>query len=99
MVAASLANQPVICTLCGLSTSYPLHDAAGQSFCCPACREVSALLASDANGQEEAVVTASEDGAATTTLCLGGLWCTSCGWLIGATLQRSVGVQAAEVSF
>ncbi len=32
-------------------------------------------------------------------LSLGGLWCASCAWLIGETLQRTHGVQSAEVSF
>ena len=99
MVAAPLVNQSVICALCGLSTNYPLQDEAGQNFCCPACREVSVLLASEKNDQTQTTAIASDQELVATTLCLGGLWCTSCSWLIGATLQRSVGVQQAEVSF
>ena len=98
MVATSLVTQPVICALCGLSTNYPLANDMGQLFCCPACREVSALLAKE-DSQTATPVATTTGEVATTTLCLGGLWCTSCGWLIGATLQRSAGVQDADVSF
>ena len=99
MVATSLVGQPVTCALCGLFTNYPLPNDAGQLFCCPACREVSALLAKDGDTQAAGPVATAAEPATTTTLSLGGLWCTSCGWLIGATLQRSAGVQNAEVSF
>ncbi|MEZ4862501.1 MAG: cation-translocating P-type ATPase [Caldilineaceae bacterium] len=99
MVASALANQPITCALCGLSTHYPLQDETGQNFCCPACREVSIILAREAKDSVQATVSAPIQELTTTTLCLGGLWCTSCGWLVGATLQRSAGVQAAEVNF
>lgn len=33
------------------------------------------------------------------TICLGGLWCTSCGWLIGERLRRTPGVHQVDVSF
>lgn len=98
MVATSLVGQPVTCALCGLSTNYPLPNDAGQLFCCPACREVSALLAKESETPATTPVATTAE-LATTTLSLGGLWCTSCGWLIGATLQRSAGVHSADVSF
>ena len=90
----------VSCKLCGLSTTHPILNESGDAFCCPACREVSGLIAGD--GAETAVSTpqtiASSD-CETTTLSLGGLWCPSCAWLIHEGLRRSPGVAEADVSF
>ncbi|MFN8494737.1 MAG: cation-translocating P-type ATPase [Caldilineaceae bacterium] len=94
-----MVEQAVACALCGLPTLYPLPDEAGQLFCCPACRAVSALLATDAKQSAPLAVSGDPTAQATTTLGLSGLWCTSCGWLIGETLQRAAGVQDAAVSF
>lgn len=91
MVAAT-----VDCALCGLPTAHPLPDERGRSFCCPACREVDRLL-QDAAATHPAPGDTAEGTAA--TICLGGLWCSSCAWLIGETLRRTPGVRAAEVSF
>jgi heavy metal translocating P-type ATPase len=112
-----VVNPPVNCALCGLPTAHPIHDAAGAAFCCPACREVSALLEIDGRtgsvgdrpepetGQSRIDRATAEPNAtrntqyATTVLSLGGMWCASCSWLIGETLERAPGVQSAEISF
>jgi len=100
---------PPACALCGLPAAYPILNDAGTAFCCPACREVSALLATDTDGTRinaarrgEPPTGATESATPNTqhvTLSLGGMWCASCSWLIGETLERAAGVQAAEVSF
>lgn len=94
-----MVAEAVACELCGLPTTYPITDNAGRPFCCPACREVSALLAAElparSNPQPESATAVTE----TTTLSLSGLWCPSCAWLIGEGLRRAPGVQAADVSF
>lgn len=97
-----MVTASVHCALCGLPTAHPIHDAAGAAFCCPACREVSALLAADdANGDRPLPPPQSliPNPHSTTTLSLSGMWCASCAWLIGETLARTAGVHAAEVSF
>lgn len=88
------------CALCDLPVLRPLRDDAGLTFCCVSCREVYGLLAShprtpaaEAGVQPEAAETV------TTNLVLGGMWCASCLWLIGETLERAPGVTQAEVSF
>jgi heavy metal translocating P-type ATPase len=85
------------CALCGLPTARPLQGDDGRSFCCPACREVAGLLAAGPAPAAAAPTSIAE--AASATLSLGALWCSSCAWLVGATLQRAPGVQSAEVSF
>lgn len=87
----------VACALCGLSTRHPLYDETGRAYCCPACREVSALLAVGPAPTAAATTGVSAEAAA--TLELAGMWCSSCSWLIGETLARAPGVTAAEVSF
>ncbi len=94
------AETQVTCALCGLSTSAPLYDERGRPYCCPACREVSLLLAEDTSAPAprplvDPTVTATEEA----TLALGDLWCTSCGWLIEETLKRAPGVAEAQVNF
>ena len=90
-------SELVHCTLCGLPTTHPMTDGHGGQFCCPACQEVSHLLAAEASATSEQ--SASAAATAATTLQLGGLWCNSCAWLVGARLQRVPGVAAAEPSF
>ena len=97
-----MVNAPVACELCGLTTQHPIFDQAGKAYCCPACREVSALLAEPsqtppAEATSQASAPAGETAEA--TLSLGGLWCVSCSWLIGEKLERSPGVQEARVNF
>lgn len=93
-----MVDQAIPCTLCGLTTYHPLHNEDGLAFCCPACREVSALLAADV-GRHSPARAAEAAEMAVATLHLGGMWCPSCSWLIGASLQRAAGVQQAEVHF
>lgn len=69
----------------------------GDVFCCPSCREVAALLAESPLGEREQVQVKGE--AQSVTITLGGMWCSSCAWLVGEQLKRTKGVVDAEVSF
>ena len=90
----------VTCALCGLTTSAPLYDDAGNAYCCPACREVAHLLAEDrATSAPTFVVQADETATEEATLGLGDMWCTSCAWLIEETLKRTPGVADVQVNF
>jgi heavy metal translocating P-type ATPase len=85
------------CSLCGLTTLHPLSNDNGDVFCCPSCREVAALLAeSPAVEQNQAQV---PEGSGEVILTLGGMWCSSCAWLVSENLKRTKGVVGAEVSF
>ncbi|GAP62148.1 hypothetical protein ARMA_0571 [Ardenticatena maritima] len=88
----------VTCELCGLPARHPLHDEHGRTFCCPSCRDVAALLAEPVDSTASPAPSA-ETPLAESTLYLGGLWCTSCTWLIGETLRRTPGVVEADISF
>jgi len=93
-------SKQIDCVLCGLPTSHPLKNDAGDVFCCPACREVSALLAESTGSQlETAVFSPTTANTEITAVSLSGMWCPSCAWLINERLDRSTGVQAAEVNF
>ncbi len=103
-----MVTSPTSCALCGLPTTYPIMNDAGAAFCCPACREVSALLALDSQSPTLPISQSTNlpiyqstnlPTSQPLTLSLAGMWCASCAWLIGETLRRSAGVQAAEVSF
>ncbi|MBV6396743.1 MAG: putative copper-importing P-type ATPase A [Anaerolineales bacterium] len=85
----------VACSLCGLTTLHPLANDAGDVFCCPSCREVAALLAEGA----VAAPARSMEGSGNVTLTLGGMWCSSCAWLVNEQLKRTRGVVRAETSF
>jgi len=85
------------CSLCGLTTLHPLTSEAGDVFCCPSCREVSALLA-ESSAKPIATI-ANETNAETITINLGGMWCSSCAWLVSEGLKRTSGVVSAEASF
>ncbi len=95
------AAAPVACDLCGLPTSYPLHDDDGRAFCCPSCLEVYHLL----HEHPPEVTTPSGNGTQPATagdsvvISLGGMWCTSCAWLIEETLERTPGVASVQVNF
>ncbi len=90
-------NTLTACSLCGLTTLHPLSNDNGDVFCCPSCREVAALLAeSPAVGQKQ--VQASERSE-NLVLSLGGMWCSSCAWLVSEQLRRTNGVVEADVSF
>ena len=84
----------VACDLCGLDARYPIEGDDGRRFCCQACVEVDRLLAMaparepEGSGETE-----------TLTLSLSGMWCSSCSWAIEETLDRTPGVEDAEVSF
>jgi len=107
-----VVSAPVNCALCGLPTAHPIYDEAGTAYCCPACREVSALLAAGGpaelarseTGQSQAEGAQSTNlpspkFQSTVVLSLGGMWCASCSWLISETLARTPGVQNVEISF
>ena len=91
------ARTLATCTLCGLTTLHPLTNEKGDVFCCPSCREVSALLAEAPTISIPKI--ANNADAENITLTLGGMWCSSCAWLVSEQLRRTRGVVNAEVSF
>ncbi|MCC6300361.1 MAG: cation-translocating P-type ATPase [Anaerolineales bacterium] len=96
----SLATSPralVACSLCGLTTLHPLTNEAGEAFCCPSCREVAALLAEIPS--TPVAKTPNAENVESVTLTLGGMWCSSCAWLVSEQLKRTKGVVDAETSF
>ena len=93
---ATPAKSLTTCSLCGLTTLHPLTNNTDDAFCCPSCREVAALLAESPAMEQKQV--AGEGGGETITLTLGGMWCSSCAWLVGEQLRRTGGVKQAEVS-
>ena len=93
---ASPAKSLTTCSLCGLTTLHPLTNERGGVFCCPSCKEVSALLE---ESPAKPNVLANEANAENVTLTLGGMWCSSCAWLVSEQLKRTNGVVNAEVSF
>lgn len=93
---ASPAKSLSTCSLCGLTTLHPLTNDRGDVFCCPSCKEVSALLD---ESPAKLTILANETDAENVTLTLGGMWCSSCAWLVGEQLKRTRGVVNAEVSF
>ncbi len=95
-----MAVKQIHCDLCGLSTTHPLANAVGELFCCPACLEVSELLAEPGNeGSTRAAAEITNGEMETTAVSLSGLWCPSCAWLINERLDRTAGVQSADVNF
>lgn len=91
------AKTLTACSLCGLTTLHPLSNDNGDVFCCPSCREVAALLA-ESPAVEQNRAQASERSESV-VLSLGGMWCSSCAWLVSENLKRTKGVVGAEVSF
>lgn len=94
-----MVAKATACVLCGLPCRFPITNEDGQVFCCPACREVSALLANEPAAPASDELTEMAADWQSATLSLGGLWCPSCAWLIGEGLARLPGVQQADVSF
>lgn len=92
----SPAKSISTCSLCGLTTLHPLTNGRGDVFCCPSCKEVSALLE---DSPAKPAVLANEANAESITLTLGGMWCSSCAWLVSEQLKRTKGVVNAETSF
>ncbi len=92
-----MVNQAVPCDLCGLPAWHPITAKNGQTFCCPSCREVSELLGEAETVPERALAESGERE--TAVFSLGGLWCSSCAWLIQERLARTPGVAQADVSF
>ncbi len=91
------AKTLTACSLCGLTTLHPLSNDNGDVFCCPSCREVAALLAeSPAVEQKQAQASERSENV---VLSLGGMWCSSCAWLVSEQLRRTNGVVEADVSF
>ena len=91
------AKTLTACSLCGLATLHPLSNDNGDVFCCPSCREVAALLA-ESPAVEQNQAQASERSESV-VLSLGGMWCSSCAWLVSENLKRTNGVVSADVSF
>ena len=103
-LTATSARSLATCSLCGLTTLHPLTNLRGDVFCCPSCKEVAALLATNLpseKAQTESLSTRDRTQTKTEnlTLMLGGMWCPSCAWLVGEQLRRTAGVNTAEVSF
>lgn len=97
MIATTpLTNSLSTCSLCGLTTLHPLTNDRGDVFCCPSCKEVSALLE---ESPAKPTILTNEADAENVTLTLGGMWCSSCAWLVSEQLKRTKGVVNAEVSF
>ncbi len=96
IASAPTAKSLVTCSLCGLTTLHPLTNDRGDVFCCPSCKEVSALLE---ESPAKPNILANEADAENITLTLGGMWCSSCAWLVSEQLKRTKGVMDAEVSF
>ncbi|MBI3167585.1 MAG: cation-translocating P-type ATPase [Chloroflexi bacterium] len=90
------AKLTFTCSLCGLTTLHPLTNDRGDIFCCPSCKEVSALL--EESPAKPAVLINNAD-TEKITLTLGGMWCSSCAWLVSEQLKRTKGVVNAETSF
>ncbi len=96
MKSSLLKDQMVLnCSLCGLPAYTPLSNERGDIFCCPSCREVAALLAESPAVEKSEEPTSSD----TVVLTLGGMWCSSCAWLIGEQIRRTKGVLDVEVSY
>lgn len=93
------------CSLCGLATLHPLFNNNGNVFCCPSCREVAALLAESPVVEQNQVKVEGRSGVLSVskgenvTMTLGGMWCSSCAWLVSEQLKRTAGVVNAEVSY
>lgn len=94
--SASKIKSHATCSLCGLTTLHPLRNERGDVFCCPSCKEVSALLE---ESPVKPTVLANEADVENLTLTLGGMWCSSCAWLVGEQLKRTKGVASADVNF
>jgi Cu+-exporting ATPase len=95
----SKSKTLVTCSLCELTTYHPLTNAQGDVFCCPSCREVAALLAEAPVMPIKQNQAKSVEGSAEIILTLGGMWCSSCAWLVSEQLVRTKGITTAEVSF
>ena len=95
--ASSNAKSLSTCTVCGLTTLHPLTNKQGEVFCCPSCREVAALL--EESPLVEKSQTKVEGRSEDVILTLGGMWCSSCAWLVSENLKRTKGVVSAEVSY
>ncbi len=93
---ATPAKALTTCSLCGLTTLHPLTNERGDVFCCPSCKEVSALLE---DSPVNPTILTDEADVENITLTLGGMWCSSCAWLVSEQLKRTKGVVNAEVSF
>lgn len=93
----------LLCDHCGLECPAEPYQDNGQSFCCQGCLHVAAILryAGPVPQPEPAVVREREvELAAEERLFhVGGLWCTSCSWLIEHTLREHRGIVSAEVFF
>ncbi len=92
------------CSLCGLTTLHPLANERGDAFCCPSCREVAALLVeataeTPRDASEAAAPITVKGEAKNVTLALGGMYCSSCAWLVEEQLKRTKGVASAEVNY
>ena len=99
MVTATASSTKSLstCSVCGLTTLHPFTNQNGDVFCCPSCREVAALLAESPLVEEKKVQV---DGRVENVkITLGGMWCSSCAWLVNENLRRTKGVINAETSY
>ncbi len=94
---ASATKSISTCSLCGLTTLHPLTNQSGDVFCCPSCREVATLIAESPVIEKKQV--SAEGRSDEVILTLGGMWCSSCAWLVSENLKRTKGVVTAEVSY
>ncbi|MCP4419421.1 MAG: cation-translocating P-type ATPase, partial [Chloroflexi bacterium] len=96
-----MVAEAIACDLCGLPSWQPLAGENGETFCCPSCREVSALLREADEVSESFLDVAEmvEGEKETAVISLSGMWCPSCAWLIQERLSRTSGVAEANVSF
>ena len=92
-------TETIACSLCDLPAARPIEGDGGRLFCCNACVAVDRLLRSPTDVQDVATDPHDGIGTETVSLSLGGMWCSSCSWLIDETLERSPGVESAHVSF
>ncbi|HSG45367.1 MAG TPA: heavy metal translocating P-type ATPase [Anaerolineales bacterium] len=95
--SASTNQALLTCSICGLTTMHPLTNKQGDVFCCPSCREVAALLAE--SPLDEAKQVLAEGRTEEVVFTMGGMWCSSCAWLVSENLKRTKGVVSAEVSY
>jgi len=87
------------CSLCDLPVARPIEGDGGRLFCCNACVAVDQLLRSSTEARDDSADPLNDIETETVSLSLGGMWCSSCSWLIDETLERAPGVESAHVSF
>jgi P-type Cu+ transporter len=92
-----VVNNKEICALCGLDTNHPIYGKNQEPYCCHSCSEIAILLAEDP--LPEKPIEFSSGNQTEITMSVGGMWCSSCAWLVEEKLKREKGVQNAQISF